>query len=271
MAAKIDNDPLELQLREMKLPGMATTLQARLAQANAGELGFRDLVQSLADDEREHRDTAAIARRTRAAKFEEQVTLEDFDYGYSSERRKIAGKLRDLTAMRWQAAGESIVLHGPTGTGKSRVAQGLGQLAIRLGQDVRFTHTNNALRHLENGRAKGLWERRLNALARPAVLVLDAFAVREFTATETQDLYELITARPGKSMIVTSGRPPKEWYKLFTDKALAEAFLDRLVNTSHHVFMDGPSYRSQQRPGRATGTKTDQAAQPGRKTTRKVA
>jgi DNA replication protein DnaC len=267
MAAKIENDPLEQELRELKLSGMAATLAARLAQANAGELGFRDLVQALATDERSHRDTTAIARRQRAAKFEEQVTLEDFDYGFSAERRKIAGQIRDLTAMRWLPAAESIILTGPTGTGKSRLAQGLGQLAIRLGTDVRYTHTNNALRHLQNGRARGLWERRLNALAKPAVLVLDAFAVREFTAAETQDLYELITARPGKPMIVTSGRPPKEWYKLFTDKALAEQFLDRLVNTSHHIVMDGPSYRTQQRPGSSGRTPTH-STQATRKTSK---
>jgi DNA replication protein DnaC len=166
--------------------------------------------------------------------------------------------------MRWLPAGESIIFSGPTGTGKTRVAQGLGQLAIRLGKDVRFTHTNSALRHLDNGRAKGLWERRLNALAKPTVLVLDAFAVREFTMAETQDLYELITARPGKPMIVTSGRPPKEWYKLFPDKALAEQFLDRLVNTSHHTVMDGPSYRTRQRPGRSASAPAQNAQSAGK-------
>jgi hypothetical protein len=54
----------------------------------------------------------------------------------------------------------------------------------------------------------------------------------------------------GKSLIRTSNRAPKDWYPLFPNPVVAESLLDRLINTSHQVFMNGPSYRPRKRPGR---------------------
>ncbi|MBT2226043.1 ATP-binding protein [Nonomuraea sp. NEAU-A123] len=70
------------------------------------------------------------------------------------------------------------------------------------------------------------------------------------TATQADDLYELISERSGKSVIITSNRAPEEWYKLFPNPVVAEALLDRLINSSYRVFMDGPSYRPNKRPGK---------------------
>lgn len=156
MAAKNTTDPLVEGFKELKLAGMAATVTTRLTQAAGGELGYRELVQALIDDQREHRDATAIARRQRAAQFEDPGMLEDFDYGFSPERRKVAGLIRDLTQIEgWQPTGRSIILHGPTGTGKSRVAQGLGQIAIRRGMDVRFAPTSTLLEQLAPGPRQG--------------------------------------------------------------------------------------------------------------------
>ena len=91
--------------------------------------------------------------------------------------------------------GESILLHGPVGVGKTHVAQALGHLAIRQGAEVRFYKTSRALADLAGGHADGTWTRRLRELARPAVLVLDDFAMRELTPAQADDLYELISER----------------------------------------------------------------------------
>jgi DNA replication protein DnaC len=250
MAAKIDHDPLETALRQLRMPGMAATLAARLHQHDAGELDGRGLVQALVNDQREHSDTSRIARLEKNAKFEEPGTLEDFDYNSSPERAAYAHLIRELTTLQTIQQGLPILLTGPVGTGKTLVAMGLGRLAIRLGVDVRFARTNALLTYLADGRKRGTWERRIASYTKPGLIILDNFAVREYTDTETLDLYELITGRPGKSVIITSGKAPDQWYDLFPDKALplAEAFLDnRLVNTDHHIVMDGPSYRSQRR------------------------
>ena len=257
----IDNNALTASLRALKLSGMLQTLDARLAQARAGELGHLEFLQVLCHDEVSRRETTAITRRTRRARFEETLTLEGFDF--TAAPKLPAAAIRDLAALRWLQAGESVILYGPVGVGKTHIAQALAHLAIRAGAEARFTKTSRALAHLAGGHADGTWTRRLRELARPAVLVLDDFAMRELTPAQADDLYELVTARAaaGRSLVITANRSPVDWYPLFPNPVVAESLLDRLINTSHQVFMNGPSYRPNKRPGKnqaspATTTET---------------
>src|SRR6266702_2366029 len=126
---------LHTSLRALKLSGMLETLDARLIQAQAGELGHLDFLQVLCHDEITRRETMSMNRRLRRAHFDEQTTLEGFDFAASPKLP--AAAIRDLSALRWLHAGESIVLYGPVGVGKSHVAQALGHLAIRQGANVR--------------------------------------------------------------------------------------------------------------------------------------
>ncbi|MBN1173013.1 MAG: IS21-like element helper ATPase IstB [Micromonosporaceae bacterium] len=241
-------------LRTLKLSGMLHTLEARLAQAHAGELGHLEFLQVLCHDEITRRETMSMTRRLRRARFEQTTTLEEFDFAASPKLP--AAQIRDLAALRWLHAGESIVLFGPVGVGKTHVAQALGHLAIRQGADVRFHKTSRALAHLAGGHADRTWPRRLAELTRPDLLILDDFAMRELTAGQADDLYELVSdrARAGRSLITTSNRSPVDWYPLFPNPVVAESLLDRLINTSHQVFMNGPSYRPNKRPGRPDST-----------------
>ncbi|MGH3613622.1 MAG: ATP-binding protein [Pseudonocardia sp.] len=140
--------------------------------------------------------------------------------------------------------------------GKTHIAQALAHLAIRAGAEARFTKTSRALAELAGGHADGTWTRRLRELARPAVLVLDDFAMRELTPTQADDLYELINERNGRSLILTSNRAPQDWYPLFPNPVVAESLLDRLINNSHQILMNGTSYRPHQRPGRVVPQNT---------------
>ena len=72
--------PLEASLRILKLSGMLETLDARLAQARTGDLGHLEYLQVLCEDEISRRDTAAMNRPIRRARFEQQATLEGFDF-----------------------------------------------------------------------------------------------------------------------------------------------------------------------------------------------
>ena len=84
------------------------------------------------------------------------------------------------------------------------------------------------------------------------MLICDDFAMREFTAAQADDLYELLTervGRPGRSLILTSNRSPSDWYPLFPNAVVGESILDRVLNTSHHLLLDGKSYRPRRRPG----------------------
>jgi DNA replication protein DnaC len=241
---------LDQSLRALKLSGMLETLDARLAQARAGELGHLEFLQVLCHDEIARREATAMGRRLRRARFEAQATMEGFDF--AANPKLPAAQIRDLAALRWLSAGESVILYGPVGVGKSHVAQALGHLAIRHAVEVRFIKTSRMLATLAGGHADRTWDRRLAELTRPAVLILDDFGMREHTPQQADDLYELVTARAaagGKSLIITSNRAPVDWYPLFPNAVVAESLLDRLINTSHQVFMNGASYRPHHRPG----------------------
>jgi hypothetical protein len=96
---------------------MLATIEARLAQARAGELGHIEFLQVLCEDEISRRETTSMTRRLRKARFEEQATLEGFDF--TASPKLPAAQIRDLAALRWLHAGESVILYGPVGVGKA--------------------------------------------------------------------------------------------------------------------------------------------------------
>ncbi|MFG1978352.1 ATP-binding protein, partial [Nonomuraea fuscirosea] len=207
LTSLVDLTALQQVLRALKLGGMLDTLDARLAQAHAGDLGHLDFLQVLCQDEISRRDTNALAKRMHRARFENsQATFEGFDFAASPKLP--AAQIRDLMALRWLHAGESVILFGPVGTGKTHVAQAMGHLAVRHGAEVRFFKTSRILADLAGGHADRTWHKRLRQLSGPAVLILDDFAMRELTPAQADDLYELIGERAGHSMILTSNRAP---------------------------------------------------------------
>lgn len=88
----------------------------------------------------------------------------------------------------------------------------------------------------------------MRELIRPDMLILDDFAMRQLSPSQADDLYELVSERQGRSLIITSNRAPSDWYPLFPNPVVAESLLDRLINASHQVIMNGPSYRPNKRP-----------------------
>lgn len=236
-------------LKQLKLSGMLETLEARLTQARAGQLGHLEFLEVLCQDELARRDAAKLTRRVRAARFDDQSTLEEFDFSFNPEIP--AATIRDLAALAFVDAAESVLIYGPVGVGKSHVAQALGHAACRRGHSVTFAKCSRLLADLAGGHADGSWEQRLLRWTRPKVLILDDFAIRAFTAGQADDLYELICERRQGSMVITSNRAPSDWYGLFPNPVVAEGLLDRLVNCAHHVLMQGRSYRPNRRPGRS--------------------
>lgn len=233
-------------LRSLRLSGMVDTLDARLAQARAGELGHLEFLHVLCTDELARREAAALDRRIRTARFDSLATIEEFDFGYNAKTPTAA--IRDLATLRFVEAGESVILHGPVGVGKTHIAQALGHAACRRGYTCAFTKTSRLLADLAGGHADHSWATRLRRWARPDVLVLDDFAMRPFSVSQADDLYELVTERDRRSIVITANRAAADWYTLFPNPVVAESILDRLVNGAHHVAMPGRSYRPNRRP-----------------------
>ena len=240
-------------LRALKLTGMLETLDARLAEARAGTLGHLEFLQVLCEDEVARREAAAVARRLRAAHLPTTATLESFDF--SANPKLPVAALRDLARLEFLATGEGLCLYGPVGVGKTHIAIALAHQACRRGYDVAFLTCSRLLAELAGGHADGSFVSRLRRLAKPALLVVDDFAMRDFSATQADDFYELLCDRlgqPGHSLVLTSNRSPADWYPLFPNAVVGESILDRLINSSHQILMDGKSYRPNRRPGRPT-------------------
>ncbi len=241
-------DTLRPRLRQLKLSGMSEAIGPRAEEARQRGLDPLEFLLLLLDDELARRDADSVTRRIRAARFEGSCDLRDFDFGYNPEIPK--AQLWELASGRFIDEHAAVLLCGPTGVGKSFVAQALGVQACRQRRAVLFTKTSAFLTDLAGGRADGSQPQRLRRYLGPSLLILDDFAMREYTVPQAEDLYELISRRYRRgALILTTNRAPADLYPLFPNPVLAEGFFDRLLNSAYVVTMLGRSYRPRQRPG----------------------
>ncbi|HUZ78005.1 MAG TPA: IS21-like element helper ATPase IstB [Chloroflexota bacterium] len=240
-------DTLQPQLRQLKLSGMREAIAARVEEARGRQLDPLDFLVLLLDDELARRERDAVTRRIQQARFEEVCDLRDFDFTFNPDIPK--AKLWGLASGRFIDEHAALLLTGPTGVGKTFVAQALGVAACRQQRRVLFSKTAAFLTDLAGGRADGSWQPRLRRYVTPDLLVLDDFGMREYTTTQAEDLYELVSRRYRQgALILTLNREPKDLYPLFPNPLLAEGLLDRLLNSAYVVTMLGRSYRQRQRP-----------------------
>ncbi len=174
--------PAELQtkLKTLRLGGMLHTLELRRGQAEDQRLGHVEFLALLLDDEIDRRQAKMLALRLHRARFEEEKTLEEFDFSFNPQIP--AEQLRNLATCAFVERRESVLLCGPVGVGKTHAAQALGHAACRAGYTVLFIKTSALLRDLAGGRADGSWEPRLRKYLQSDVLILDDFGMREFTS-----------------------------------------------------------------------------------------
>src|SRR5579859_4717410 len=239
-------------LKALKLGGTQESLPLRLEQAQQQRRGYTEFLELLMGDEIERRASRALASRLAKAHFEDgDKTFENFDWTFNPELPR--EQLRDLATGGYLLRKEHILLCGPVGVGKTHLAEALGHQACRQGYRVEFIKTSRLLSDLGGGHADGTWDGRMRHYLLPPLLILDDFAMREFTSQQADDLYELIGERSrAGSMILTSNRSPQDWSPLFPNPVLAEGALDRLLGRAHHLVLQGRSFRPQQRPDRAT-------------------
>lgn len=239
------------KLKALRLSGILETLDVRNRQAIEEKVSFVEFLERLLEDEVERRGQKQLALRLRRASFRSEKTLEEFDWSFNPRINR--QQILDLATCQWIEKKEAILIVGPSGVGKSHLAQALGHEACRRGYDVVFTPVAKMLTHLHGGRADGTYERRLAGYLRADVLVLDDFGLRAMNGLQADDLYEVISERYEKgSMLVTSNRDYTEWPDAFGDNPLlASAGLDRLAHRAHLLTITGSSYRMQERPGTA--------------------
>lgn len=238
---------LQPKLKALRLGGMLDTLETRLQQAQQAKTGYLVFLQWLIEDEIARRQNKALGLRLQRARFEEQRTLDEFDFHFNPKIP--AEQIHDLATCRFLEQDESVIICGPVGVGKSHIAQALGHSACRMGHSTLYLKTSRLLADLGGGHADGTWEARLRRYLSLDLLILDDFGMRGFSEQQTEDLWELFGERRHANIVV-SNRAPQDWYGLFPNPVLAESVLDRLVNSAHHLVLTGASYRPLRRPDR---------------------
>jgi DNA replication protein DnaC len=238
---------LETQLKTLRLGGFLQTLDLRLQEAQKASVGYVDFLQLLVQDEIERREAKKLISRLSRASFEEEKTLEGFDYSFNP---KLNAKLiRDLGNGTFIERKEHVLLYGPAGVGKSHIVQALGHQACRMGYEVLFTKAVKLFRFLLAGRADHSWEKRMKKYLAPDLLIIDDFGLAALSPIQAEDFYEIVAERHLKSSIaLNSNRPPQDWIPLFPDPVMANSALDRLVHHAHHLIMEGESYRKKLSP-----------------------
>lgn len=240
------SEELPSRLKSLRLSGMLETLESRHKQAVAGQWSYVEFLSRLLEDEVERRAQKQLALRLRRGTLNTAKTLEAFSFTFNPaiNRQQVLA----LAAGDYLRERRNVLICGPSGVGKTHLAQALGQEACRQGYEVLFANTHKMLGHLHGGRADNTLERRLATYLRPDLLILDDFGLRPLSGQGPEDLYDVINERYEKgSILLTSNRAPTEWPVLFGDPLLASAGLDRLGDRAEMLVIRGESYRAKNR------------------------
>lgn len=237
------HDDLVPILKKLRLSGILQTLELRAKEAVEDELPSVEFLYRILNDEAERREGKQLDLRLRRANFDNSKSLEDFNFTFNPRIPK--SKVIDLATCRFLDQSENIIMVGPAGTGKSHLAQAIGQRACRAGHSVLYTTAHEMFRLLRAARADQSYDRRLLRFTSPDLLIVDDLGLHPLEHDAPIDLYEIIRQRyERRSVLVTSNRAIEEWAPLFRDELLASAALDRLLHHCHIMVMEGASYRN---------------------------
>jgi len=238
--------PLLPKLRQLKLGGMVTTLDIRVTQTIDHQLTPLEFLALLLDDELDRRQQQRFARRLTQSGCDSRKTLAHFDFSAAPGINRTL--IQELATGAFIARHENILLCGPTGVGKSHLANALACEALKRDYRVVSRPAQRLLTDLHAARANGTYTRLLTRLLTCDVLVLDDFGLQPLSAQAAQDLYEIINERYERApLIITSNRAFEEWPAVFGHDLLASAALDRLTHHAHTLIIRGQSYRQRDR------------------------
>ena len=230
-------------LHALKLSGMATALDEQRGVPDLAALSFDERLALLLAREQTVRQDKRLTRLLQLARLRYAACVEDVNF--RTKRGLDRHRFLQLAGGEWIRQHQTLLLVGPTGTGKSWLACALGQSACRQGHAVRYVRLPRLLsEELVLARADGSYGKVMQTLAKTDLLILDDWGLAPLGDRERRDLLELIEDRVGRrATLITSQLPVEHWHTSIGDPTFGDAILDRLVHHAHRITLTGGSLR----------------------------
>lgn len=221
---------------------MADAIRQQLEQPSVQELSFEERIAMIVDREWLFRENRKLTRRLKAARLKQQAAVEDIDF--RQPRGLDKSVMLTLSNCQWIRNQQNVIITGPTGIGKSYLAEALAQKACREGFTALYCRSPLLFRDLAIARGDGSYSKLLSRLAKTDLLVVDDWGLSSLTDAERRDFLEVMEDRHGiRSTVITSQYPVAKWHELIGEPTLADAILDRIVHNAHKIVLKGESMR----------------------------
>lgn len=230
------------KLRDFKLSGIIRTLPVRLEEAINRNLSHSEFLELLLEDEVNQRTENRRKRLYAGARLPFEKGIEDFDFTFQPSVKK--QEILELSTCNFISKRENIIFIGQPGTGKTHLSVALALKALGYGYTVLLTTVWDMITALEASRADLSYQKKVQSYLKPDLLILDELGYKSMAETTVEDFFEIVSKRYEKgSIIITGNRIFGEWDKIFIDKTLTGAIIDRLVHHCHIITIKGESYR----------------------------
>jgi DNA replication protein DnaC len=238
----MNNNQTVEKLKQMRLFAMADLHYRNIKNNQQDELTADEYVSLLTDHEWEDRQHKKINRLLSQANFKQKASVNEVSF--SQPRNLDKNMFTRLATMDFMLKAENIILTGPSGVGKSYLAQALGNQACLQGNKTLYTNTARYFNKLKLAKVDGTYLKELQKLLKVDLLILDDFGLQAFDNHAREALMDIIDERHNhKSTIVSSQIPVSAWYEIIGEGTIADAILDRLINSSHRIDLKGESLR----------------------------
>lgn len=232
-------------LRALGFRAPREALRALLVENTKARASPTDTVERLVALERNERDRRNLDRRTRSATLGSFKPLDAFDWSWPRAIDKAL--YEQLCTLDFVEAGDNVLLRGPSGTGKTTLAQNLGLLALQKGYRVRFSTLAAALADLLKQESLPALDRRLRRYTSPDLLILDEIGYLPQDSRSADLLYNIISRRhESGSIVVSTNLAFKQWSTIFPGAACVVALVDRFSHHCHVVDIDADSWRQKE-------------------------